>query len=65
MDERTADDANSCKDVCEEVTDCSWFTFNSVDGACLLLEDCQHLDAECETCLSGRSYCSAKNEGKH
>ncbi len=64
MDETIADDANSCKDFCVDVTDCSWFTYNSVDGACLLLEDCQHLDAECDTCLSGRKDCSDPNKGK-
>ncbi len=64
VDEIIADNANSCKDFCIGDADCSWFTYNSMDGACLLLEDCQHLDTDCDTCLSGRRECSDQNEGK-
>ncbi len=64
VDVTISEDGNSCMDLCIQNDDCLWFTYDSSDNACLLLEDCQQLDSTCDSCLSGHRLCPAQQEGK-
>ncbi len=61
IDNIAAENDNNCLEVCQETDNCLWFTYNRLDGACLLLEDCQQLDMSCDTCVSGQSVCAPNN----
>ncbi len=62
IDDVIAENGNNCLEVCQETDNCLWFSYNSLDTACYLLEDCQQLDTSCDTCISGQSVC-APNKG--
>ncbi len=51
---------NDCMDLCKADSNCLWFTYNSLDNACTLLQDCQQLDPACGSCLTGQRQCSAQ-----
>ncbi len=51
-----------CVSTCRSNPSCQWFTYNSLDKACILLRDCPTI-SECDSCLSGQTQCSER-EGK-
>ncbi len=53
---------NGCLEECQENDDCFWLTHDSVGDICLMFEDCQELDAECDTCVSSQRQCSEQEE---
>lgn len=50
-------DEFACLDLCSANSECRWFTFYSPTNLCLLFEDCQVLDEECQECLTGQPDC--------
>ncbi len=58
VDDTASDSGNDCLEICQDTENCSWFTYDSVEGDCILLEDCQQLDTTCVTCSSGQRSCS-------
>ncbi len=51
------DSANDCLDACKGDKECAWFSYNSLDTTCVLLENCTAIET-CDTCLTGQRACS-------
>ena len=52
-----------CIVACNDNTDCRFYTLEKASGHCVLYEDC--LDTiECDTCASGKKYCSRGYHGE-
>ena len=56
IDVLTESSVLSCLESCVQYPTCQWFTFNSIDNSCLLLENCPTI-TECTTCTSGEKDC--------
>ena len=52
-----------CLHICQSFEDCKWFTFAESISTCLLMADCEDLDATCTDCVSGESRCQDEEEG--
>jgi len=43
---------------------CTWFTFDSVNQGCQLLDGCSNIDTTCSTCISGNVDCDPNYYGE-
>jgi len=48
---------SQCHQLCKEQKYCKWISYNSVESACNLLEDCFNLDETDEEYLSAERRC--------
>ncbi len=51
-------DETECLEACRSDDNCLWFTHDSDGNVCLAFQDCDTLDASCDTCLSSEPQCS-------
>ena len=52
-----------CIRACNDNADCRFYTLERESGHCVLYEDCSDT-IDCDTCASGKKYCSGGNNGK-
>ncbi len=58
VDQISAETSQQCLEACQDNQLCQWFTHDSDDSVCILLETCLVLESECLTCISGQNLCS-------
>jgi len=46
-----------CINICKDTVDCEWYTYDKKNDHCLLFKDCNSL-ISCDTCATGKKYCS-------
>ena len=53
------DDANGCLKLCQNTTECTWFTYITYAGLCETLKNCGLLSvSNCADCVSGEVTCT-------
>ena len=52
-----------CIEACNDSADCRFYTLERASGHCVLYEDCRDT-IECDTCASGKKYCSLGYQGE-
>ena len=50
-------DYSECLGVCQNTTNCAWFSFHTNTLACTAFANCVELDQKCEFCVSGEVNC--------
>ena len=53
---------DECISQCQDNAACLWWTFNAEESLCEQLSGCDHIDPECEGCVSGETSCKAKGK---
>ena len=52
-----------CIAACNDNADCRFYTLEREGGHCVLYEDCRDT-VDCDTCASGKKYCSGGDDGE-
>jgi hypothetical protein len=53
----SASTTEECLQLCNSVSGCRWFTFDSEVSKCILLKTCPTIDESCKECISGERRC--------
>ena len=53
----TTDDEEECLDLCQETTDCNYYTFKKLTSYCTLTSNCTVDTSSCATCVYGEKGC--------
>ena len=51
-------DKEGCVENCQIITDCNFWTHDSIQSLCYLFADCPSLDESCSECVSGQRNCT-------
>ncbi len=46
--------------MCVDNEECVWYTYDSDDSACILLNNCPDVFTDCTTCVYGHRLCDGK-----
>ena len=50
-------DYKDCQNICQNTTNCVWFTYYEDGSSCDLFEECKEFSTNCSKCMSGEVSC--------
>ena len=57
IDDRIVRNEAYCLELCQQESQCYWYSYIPKDNLCLLLKDCPEIDSSCSSCVSGQQGC--------